>query len=91
VKVLCYVNGEAQESDSYETTPGIAAKFFVEERDAEPEDGPVNIVTEPFDDEAGALPGWTLRPDGARVRLFRVTQVVQYEYEEVQSFDKEPT
>jgi hypothetical protein len=91
MKVLCYVDGEAQESDCYETTPGLAAQFFVEDRDADPDDGPVNIVTEPLDEEAGALPGWTLRTDGSRVRLFRVTPVVSCEHKEVQSFDVVPS
>ena len=92
MKVLCYVDGDAGESDSYETTPGIAAKYFVEATvDADLDDGPVNVVTEPLDEEAAALPGWTLRPDGARVRLFVVTPIVQYEYQEVTSFEPVPS
>lgn len=85
MKVLCYVAGEADESESFnETSPADAARFFVEDRDAEQGDGPVNIVVEPLDEEAGALDGWTRRPDGAWVRLFVVS--VRWVPEEVHGF-----
>jgi len=86
VKVLCYVDGEAGEGEEfYDTTPGDAARMFAEDGGAEEIDGPVNIVTEPLDEAAGALPGWTTRADGARVKLFRVS--VRWVSEDVHGFD----
>lgn len=86
MRVLCYVNGDAGENETYnDVAPADAARMFVEDRDADEEDGPVDIVVEPADEAAGDIEGWTLLPDGARVRLFRVA--VRWVSEEVESFD----
>ena len=85
MKVLCYVDGDAAEGDVFQhSSPDSAACYFAAFRAP----AALNIVVEPIDDEAGALPGWTVRPDGARVRMFVVTPRAGIRRaREVQSFD----
>ena len=87
MKVLCYVDENAEDGGCcYCATPADAAALFAHECGGEGSDT-IDVVTTPADEDAFALAGWTLRPDGARVRLFRVA--VRWVPEEVQSFAAE--
>lgn len=89
MKVLCYVNGDKTRGQEYvDEWPADAARLYVEEWRDDILDT-TNIVVEPADAGARLCDGWTLRPDGARVRLFVVTPIVRWEPEEVQRFDQE--
>ena len=88
MKVRCYVDGQRDRGEKYE---GLhtrdAAALYVEEWHSDSIDE-IDVVVEPVDDEARAMFTWTTRPDGAHVRLFRVTPIVTRECKEVQTFDR---
>jgi hypothetical protein len=83
----------------------LYAKTYAEEELASEVDGPVNIVVEPLDDEARALPGWhppeKLTPEEEAAdedeplpfRLFVLTARVEVEWSarEVQTFNPNAT
>jgi len=69
MRVIAYEDGEAEGAERYKgMSPEAAALRYA--KDGIDQD--INVIVEPEDEEAGDLPGWTLRPDGARVMLFEV-------------------
>ena len=89
MKVRCYVDGQRNRAQEYkDEAPSNAAKLYVEEWHDDSIDE-IDVVVEPVDDYARTMLAWTMRPDGVRARLFRVTPIVTHKVEEVQTFDRE--
>ncbi len=94
MRIRCYPEGDDTTAATYnpELVPGQACdrlattvRFYMRERHSD-EVGQINIVVEPVDDEARALPGWQSDVDGP-FRLFVVQARVEWTAREVVTFN----
>lgn len=87
MKVRCYPEGSRYRERTYPLAPHDAARQLCIEQDEDREG--TNVIVEPLDDEARALPGWHSDEDAAQFKMFRVAPIVSitWEVEEKQTFN----
>ncbi len=85
MKFRCYKDGDDRARGLYDGTPADAAQAFVGEWNDD--ERRVNVVVEPLDDEARALPGWHRDAESAAFKMFVVVAHVRFEATEVETFN----